>query len=182
MKEQDLEKLSALVDNELDPFQSRRLVEQLLDDDELRQHWSDYHQVAELIQAGEHPAIGRSFSAQLSARLEQEEPVVAAHSPSAWLKPVASFALAASVAVVAILGVRGLTGSDEGNIATIAKTEPFVIERMVPAGVQLAADDELDVYRKREILNAYMVRHLGSSGRQLHGTPATARIVSYEMR
>ena len=106
------EHMSALLDGELEPRSASETIDILLKDDEMLVHWSRYHVVRDVLRHKVYPDSGGQLCDRVRSCLADEPN----HFPARrlvghrWrnaLKPVAGLALAASVAVVAILAVRG---------------------------------------------------------------------------
>lgn len=156
------EKLSALIDGELDELDERRMFKELAQNSELREVWERYH----LIRAAMTRRLGVLADAGLPervmARLETEPARAAA--PLRFWPLAAGFAAAASVAAVAILSlqtiqpVSGPTAASPARLAasagaanpnaTVASSGPSA----TVAPVSAAADPE-------DRLNLYLVGH-----------------------
>jgi len=107
------EDMSALMDGELAGPSAIETVDVLIESDELRVHWARYHVVRDVLRHKVYPDAGGSLHERMRACLA-DEPLHFPRRrllPRRWretLKPVAGMALAASVAVVAVLAVRGV--------------------------------------------------------------------------
>lgn len=113
MSESVRQSLSALMDNEAEPFETRRTLQQL--DDETAKVWARYH-LASAALRGEAPYHRNiDISAAVQQALEQEPAYAASKSWSVW-KPLASVAVAASVTAMVMLGVQEF-GPDSGQAA-----------------------------------------------------------------
>lgn len=110
--------ISAFVDGELPDSEAELLTRRFGRDAELRQQVERYLEIGRLMR-GERTVRGAGgISARVSAALENEAPLAAtAGGPpgSAWMKPAAGVAIAASVAVLALMGLRQLDGSETGQ-------------------------------------------------------------------
>ncbi len=175
MSEDIRARLSALVDGELTESDAVRMLNLLNRDAELKQIWERYHLVSDVIR--HHlPSI---TSVDLVERVRQSldaEPVV--FLPSARraisLKPVASLALAASIAIVAVLGFRGYLGTGHVDNDVVAQTETG---QAVPAGAGMRWDVDRPGVEQR--LNTYLVNHHGHTGHGMGSMLPYARIVAY---
>ena len=107
------ENMSALMDGELEARWASETIDVLLESNELKARWSRYHVVRDVLRHKTYPDASAGLCERMRMCLT-DEPL---HFPSPWLlprrwrktlRPVAGVALAASVAVAAILGVRGL--------------------------------------------------------------------------
>ncbi len=104
--------MSALVDGELAVRSTREAVDVLLASNELQVHWSRYHVVRDVLRHKVYPDADCKLYERVRSCLA-DEPLHFSRRrllPRRWretLRPLAGVALAASVAVVAILAVRG---------------------------------------------------------------------------
>lgn len=106
MNETKQEQLSAFMDDETEGRQ-QELVDELLQDPELLDTWSRYHLVSDCLRRNMPAQVDRDLSAKVAASLESEPAILApTRFPSAVVKPAAGFAIAASVAALAIFGIQ----------------------------------------------------------------------------
>lgn len=122
------ESWSALMDDEVDDLEVRRMLQEA-DDPDVRARWMRY-QVARATLRGEMPEAGYiDLSARIGAALDAEpHPATAASRRlPAFAKPLGSIAIAASVAAVVILGAQfmGTPGSQpDAAHDTVAAVAP----------------------------------------------------------
>ncbi len=106
MNETKKERLSAFMDDETDGGH-KDLVDDLLKDPELLDTWSRYHLISDGLKQGLPGVMDTNLAKNVSDSLRDEPAIVApGRSAHTYLKPVAGFAIAASVAAVAILGIQ----------------------------------------------------------------------------
>ena len=101
------ESLSQLMDGETEDADGR-IIDDLLHNPGRRDTWWRYHLIADVLRHDTELLAHRNLAGRISAALEAE-PFILAPRPlwqRNWVKPVAGFAIAASVAVVAILGLQ----------------------------------------------------------------------------
>ena len=107
MNEKLRESVSALVDGEADDLELRRLLA-AADISAVRMAWRDYHLQRDSLNGVDmqfaHVDISRGIQAALAA-----ETLPSAAVGSRWWRPLASVAVAASVATVVAIGVRGFS-------------------------------------------------------------------------
>lgn len=193
MENHTSEQLSALVDDELRGAALRQALEQLRRDAGLKARWGRYHLISDTLHANLVTARAADLCQRVQQALEQEPTLLAPRRKPrlpALAKQAAGVAIAASVAVVAIIGVQqgdtpaGVTPA----VAPVAQTQT-VRPAGTPANsmVQLASTGSggpaLTVIEPaaRGRLNSYLVNHNEysvSSGMQ--GVLPYARIVSNE--
>jgi sigma-E factor negative regulatory protein RseA len=118
------EHLSAVFDDEATDFESRRLLDELSKDDELKSTWSRYALMGESMR--ETPSqmqTGDEFLAALNARLA-DEPLydIAMNDDVAtgrtWLRPAAGMAAAVTVAVVALFSLQNDSALEQQTLAS----------------------------------------------------------------
>ena len=103
------ETLSAMVDNEATELDTRRVLRDLADDGELRNTWHRYH-LASMAMHRELPPRIVDLSSRISAAIDAEQ--APTNSFARFLQPLSKVAVAATVAVVAVLGVQQLQLAD----------------------------------------------------------------------
>lgn len=123
MKERNKESLSALLDGEADELEVRRILNQLDNDDELRDKWKNYHLMGSLMRDEKFDSIDltQGINQALDGVADSsgnddsfmDEAANSAVSKPAWYKPLTSVAVAASVTLAVLLGVQSI-GPDEG--------------------------------------------------------------------
>lgn len=106
MSETSREQISALMDGEQETG-SIFILSAMCNNEEFRKTWNRYHLIGETLRGNLAEQYDPDFAGRISKAIENE---TAHAAPSArttpFLKPMAGLAIAASVAVVAILGVR----------------------------------------------------------------------------
>lgn len=106
MNETKHEQLSAFMDDETEGRQ-QELVDDLLRDPELLDTWSRYHLISDCLQRNMPAQVDRELPEKVAAALESEPAILApTRFPATVVKPVAGFAIAASVAALAIFGIQ----------------------------------------------------------------------------
>ena len=176
------ERLSALMDGQAMPRQVGPGIDALLNDSELQRAWSRYWLISDALKQNLPGTVG----SELYERVKQS--VSAEAEPSQWKPraragrwsargPAIGLALAASVAVVGLLGV--LTFGDrtvEKRETVVARLEPTVI-RERPTRMRW----DIGQPRVEERLNSYLVNHSEhESG--VRGMLSYARVVGYDGR
>ncbi|MCK5362469.1 MAG: sigma-E factor negative regulatory protein [Gammaproteobacteria bacterium] len=192
------ENISALMDGELGTRSTGQTIDVLLESDELRVHWTRYHVVRDVLRHKTYPDSGAELCERMRSCLA-DEPL---HFPSRrllprrWretLRPVAGVALAASVAVVAILAVRGL--GDLPGQPESAQAPPVQVAASRPASIIPASTSSDRPFRPAALkrlqwnttepavarrLNGYLVNHSEYLGGPMRGLHPYARIVGYD--
>lgn len=126
MNETKKEQLSAFMDGEIDGLQKNQ-VEQILKDPELLDAWSRYHLVSDCLKRNLPDHLDRELASRISRSIAQEPAIVAPGSLSRSVaKPAAGFAIAASVAALAIFGIQQQQSGGPHEIPqdTLAQSDP----------------------------------------------------------
>lgn len=119
MASKNEEKLSALVDGELDETDVHLLLDRLRDDPGLAERWSRYHLINDALRNNLPATVTPDFAERVWKDLEDEPTVVAPpRRPMRvprFMKQAVGLALASSVTAVAILGVQQMEGPAGGE-------------------------------------------------------------------
>ncbi|MEH6570776.1 MAG: sigma-E factor negative regulatory protein [Halioglobus sp.] len=108
MQETLRESLSALMDGEANELELQRLMGGIADNPELRGTWTRYHAVRSALGAQEFTGLSMDVSQRVRDALADSAPVALLDQSGGrmqrFFKPMASFAVAASVAAVVVVG------------------------------------------------------------------------------
>ena len=130
------EALSALLDDEAQELELRRLLRGLDRDDgearELRQHWYRLN-VARTAMHGERCFDAPDFASRVAAAIAEDD-TPAVTGTQGWRRAVGSFAVAASVAAVVVVGGQRLTV--DGDAARVAPLPVGVVNTTGAVPVQ----------------------------------------------
>ena len=115
-----IESLSAALDGEASPGEYS-IFDDLSSNLEMRDAWLRYHLVGEVLKSNG-PALGnRAFAQRVKTQIDAEPAILAPRNLSRKvLKPVAGFAIAASVAALAVIGVQSMLPQADGTVQTVA--------------------------------------------------------------
>ena len=187
------EHMSALVDGELEMRAATEVIDVLIEDEELRVRWSRYHMVRDVLRHKVYPDARDTLCDRVRNCLS-DEPLhfpASRWSPRQWrhtLKPMAGMALAASVAVIAILAVRGLDPPTDvpqraelasptgGAVIPASATSQGQIRPASLKRLQWNTTEPAVANR----LNGYLVNHSEHLGGPIRGMHPYARIVGYD--
>ena len=153
MSNQFDERFSALVDGE--ETQTSDVLSKLQQDDELRQRWQRYHVIRDAMTGHVEGQSLPDISASVSQALENEPTVLAPKPKTSRLqtiyKQASGFAVAATVATVAVITVQQTQVAQNTNVQTAAVNPP--------ANVQLTTvNSRLDSAVESK-LSGYLVHH-----------------------
>jgi sigma-E factor negative regulatory protein RseA len=171
------DRISALMDGELDDKAAAQMIETLARDREALETWGIYHLISDALR--ETRRLSDGFTARVAAQLAQEPTVLApnARLPNRQRQPRRWYALAASVAAVALVGWLGFA-PQETAVAPVARA-PVVSQpaaevkpAVVPALIPLPSGT-----------NDYLLAHQGFSPRvSLQGMAPYVRTVSEQLQ
>ena len=141
------EQLSALIDGELDQNGSAKLLSELCKDNELKRCWQSYHVIRESMRGGMPDTFRHGFADQIMSAIESEPAILA---PQTRFKPnirisnpaakrFAGFAIAASVATLAVIGVQSIYKDDPAVIHVASMPDQSEFVRLEQSSPQVAA-------------------------------------------
>jgi sigma-E factor negative regulatory protein RseA len=166
--------LSALVDDELADMEIALVLRRLSRDGDARDRWERYHLISDVIQGHHVPAaLDTDFAARVRQAIEAEPLLQAVARPlPAWYKPVTGFGLAASVALMALYGLK------------LATTTPVLSSPYGSLPIQMAAMTQPANPIGEPVearLNSYLVNHNGyASMSSVNGMLPYVRMVGYQ--
>jgi sigma-E factor negative regulatory protein RseA len=160
MTEANREQISCLIDGELERTGRDFLVRRLTNDEELSGHWQRYHVIRACMQREFNGSL--DLAERVSCALDAEPAMINNPRAMRWLKPAAGMAIAASVAVMALVGINSSV-LEQGQTRQFAEQAGFVSQStpldrpftqpLVP--VSLSETSTAD----RQRLNSYLLRH-----------------------
>ena len=103
--DREKESLSALMDGQADELEVHRVLKDISGNEQSRDTWRRY-QMAAAAMRRDLPEQVVDFSASISAALEDEKALQVNTLSARMLRPLGRFAIAASVATVAIIGFQ----------------------------------------------------------------------------
>lgn len=135
--DREKESLSALMDGQADELEVHRVLKSISGKEQSRDTWRRY-QMAAAAMRRDLPEQVVDYSGSISAALEDEKPLQVNTLSARMLKPLGRFAIAASVATVAIIGFQQYNIPDTHQPAVAsAKT---VDSKFSPAQLRTSAD------------------------------------------
>ena len=162
-----MDKISALMDGELDEHEARRAVLRLKDVGAARESWTTYHVIGDVLRGESLPAF--DVSGRVAAAVADEPAILAPRRPARMNQPLtyALSAAAASVAAVAVVGWMAFSGNLSTQPLEIARNAPVV--QPLPE-VSTPSDGQM---------NDYLLAHQGvSPSNRLHGVAPYIRTIS----
>jgi len=126
------EHLSAVLDGEAGKFEQRRVLDELGKNDELQASLSCYALIGETMRDGNQASItDSSFLQGIHNEVDSEPEYSQVHitekkvsnGRSPWTRPIVGFAMAASVATVAVIGVQNSILTPNSSNVSITKSQ-----------------------------------------------------------
>jgi len=176
------EKLSALMDGELNEAETSNVLSQLEKDENLRATWSRYHLAASALHDDITQLSKPSLADKISKAIEGEPVIV---SPGWWrqsnkkaIKLAGSLAIAASVAAIAVISLQ-VDSPDQANPQSIASLEPINPSDFIRTRGTRWSKGPNSTGRA---LNMYLVEHSEfSPASNFKGMMGYGRIAGYDM-
>lgn len=191
MSEQTDEKLSALVDGELDASGREAAINALLKNAAARQRWERHHLISDALRHNLPHVVDKQLAARVTTALKDEATILAPRRReiSSFSRRFAGLAVAASVATIGVLGVQFMYQNDglvqpQGQIAQTPSQLPAKKQFALSgssSGVQLVeqkAHTQIDP-RMQQNLGKYLLDHNQQTARGVQGVTPYARIVTY---
>ena len=170
------EKLSALVDNELDELDEHRVHAALTGDVALRRTWERYHLARSALHQELDIILPPDMAERVSRQIAGEPSEAGSYRRHQLTRLAGTLALAASVAAIAILGVQRVNAPPAQPV-TLAASSPVIAEPVIRVGTtrwdtkEPAAEDAL---------NAYLVEHNEFASSIGGMMPSYVRVVGYD--
>lgn len=170
-----MDRISALMDGELDERDGEREIARLKTDEALRRVWDEYHIVRDAL-TGE-PLLSAGFSASLSKRLAEEPTVLAPRRMAGKARRVTTYALSAAASLSAAALVAWVAISPAPPVAGPMAAAPAAPVSLVPAASESAVAPVASVPSDGR-MNSYLMAHDFSLSSSMHGVAPYIRTVS----
>ena len=188
MNEQVDLKISALVDNELEPSETSAWLDKVAKNTELQRKWRDYHLIGDLMREQVHARVDATLAQRVSAALVTEPTVLAPRMrSSAWqkrLRPFAGVAVAATVASIAVIGLQPDSAPQVEPVRVVQQASapipmPVQVRRVPGTNWELLEPVRQDGVATT--LNDYLVNHNEfAANRGMQGMLQYVRIAGYD--
>ena len=177
------EKLSALMDGELDQGEARTVIKSLGSDDVSREHWDLYHVIGETLR-GDDLGSTKSHKAgtdAIFAALALEPTVLA---PAMLKRPVEkrtriALAMAASVVTISAIGVVAMRqqGGVVSPVQLVQEIAPqaVIASKLPPTSAEVRVNDYLVVHRQFSNPGAFQATAMNREGRALPAPEAASK-------
>ena len=186
MKDEIREQLSALVDDELTELERPLLLGRLQRDTGLRACMGRYQLIGDVIRGGVTQASGLGIANRVQRALNQDRDVTLQSMadrrltppPREFWKPLAGFAVAASVALVALFSIQSL---QQGRVAPVVASHVTTTPAQLAVSRDASQWDRIDRSQVEQRLNGYLVNHNEFAARNgMQGVSPYIRIVGFE--
>lgn len=178
------EQISALMDGELDGPDIRRALDELTQDDGLKTCWGRYHLISDVLRNHAPYHLKHSLGQDVMHMLRNEPPL---QHTSGWrsrraFKPLAGFALAASVAALAIFSVQTFVFTSPSiDNSLMASASPTPVAVLSGSNNSSRSRWGLAQPASEARLNRYLTNHNEySTSAGIQGVLPYARIVAYD--
>ncbi len=178
------EEISALMDGEVDYQKMQQYLREMRNDPDQRNCWEQYHLIGDALRNNLPPHLNRSFVNSISEAIAEEDlpaPVApqVTQTPKtkrqAMINPFSGFAIAASVAAVAYLGVGMITveeaagpsmASNTSTVAPVAPVAQNLPQTLPQSGVQTVQGQQWTISQPavESRLNNYLYSHRNVAG------------------
>ena len=180
------EKLSAFIDGELDPQESAEMLRAMQQDDELRLAWARYFLVRDAINGAAMSAVAHDFASRVSQTVAVEPTVLAPKaiqsgksSLSRATRIIGQLAIAASVAAIAIIGLRNIV-PDQPDATSSRIAQSAGHGNFVRVGATRWDKSKADAENE---LNMYLAAHnRHSPAASMKGMMSYVHVVGYDAR
>ena len=192
------ESLSALLDNEAQELETRRVLNEMERDAELKSTWQNYQMIGDLMrnEVSSPMDLTDAINQQIDGQEAMPEGQITEAASKSWMRPFTSVAVAASVTLAVLLGVQ--MGEQETSPISIASQAPAAVEvapnavapslisGAVEAPVQVASTDVApaesaeDLEQAQQKLQEYLMEHTeNAAGNTNRGALPYARVVKF---
>ncbi len=132
MKNKTDERISSLFDGELSRFETRRWTGEVLEKEALSERINRYQVIGDVLREEMPKSINTKFSDAVMSEIA--DVTIEPYKRKEWLKPAGGLAVAASVALVSLLGLRGITTPEADPVAVASlAAEAQILRRDLPA-------------------------------------------------
>jgi sigma-E factor negative regulatory protein RseA len=140
-----MDKISALMDGELDEHHARQVIARIRQGD-LRAHWDTFHLIGDALRGD--CLLSADFSERVAQRLAQEPTILAPHHRFT-AKRVTAYALSAAASLAAVALVAWTALSTSNPIVTqpqIAQVQPIIVATPVAQLVSIPSNGKMTEY------------------------------------
>ena len=166
MKKQKQEILSTLIDDELS--NNKEILDNLISNEEMKDTWARFHLIGDCLRGNLPKKIDRNFSSNLKKIIANEPSLFFPNKNYKLVKePIIGFAIAASVAIFAVLGIQRADISPiETTASTVhmkkeivdSKLDTFSFPGNYVAPANVEEINEYD-FLSNQRLNNYLINH-----------------------
>ncbi|MFK8067508.1 MAG: sigma-E factor negative regulatory protein [Gammaproteobacteria bacterium] len=179
MKDEKLERISAMMDGELEGRDRDGAIKDIEIDPATKGSWQRYHMIGDTMRNTLPSSVKPDLASRLNEMLEQEPAILAPKrkkkfNPSNYIKPLAGLAIAASVTAVAVVSFQ--SGQETPGLEANAPLASTVI----PESVRTVKFESVENTIEANQLNPYILNHNQFNSRMgVQGVSPQARLVGH---
>lgn len=191
MNDRNKESLSALMDGEADELEIRRVLNQLDQDDELRDNWKNYHLMGSLMRDESFDSldltkgINQILDGDMASKDAEDTnaPLLSNEKTkksvrAAWYKPLTSVAVAASVTLAVLLGVQSIEPNNGLGLAE-NRSDSLPVQGELTAST-LTTEEQQQLENAQQQLQDYILQHSSEGNEEKKGILPFARVVEFQ--
>lgn len=182
MKDKLLEQVSALADDELGTGEAELLLSRMERDPALRDAWEHYFLVGEALRGSLPPARFRDLAAGVAAAIEDDTSPAASRASALrnLLQPVAGFAVAASVAMIAVFTLREPVELPPGEVVPRGGDVPVAAPLLDSQAVGFSGVRSPELQNQ---LRSYLLNHSEHAGSpRIRGVMPYVQLAAHDTR
>lgn len=151
-----MDRVSALMDGELDEHQARQLIAGIRQQEEMREHWDMFHLIGDALRGD--CGLPTNFSERLARRLAQEPTILAPRRYTAKRMTTYALSAAASLSAVALVAWTALSSNSPiappPQVAQVQPAQSAIVATPVVQPVSIPSEGNM---------NEYLLAHQGFS-------------------
>ena len=170
MSEYKKQQISSLMDDE-SMHESSDVIHELGSHDELRHTWLRYHLIGDCLRGNLPEKVDLKLAERIGQAITAEPSILAPGRHTTYMKPVLGFAIAASVAMVAIMGLQHTNTDPSFSIPS----QPIALQQSVSSNQQVAGNYTKQGNRQQ----VQPVQHIPASTQINAGSRLNRYLVNY---
>jgi sigma-E factor negative regulatory protein RseA len=151
-----MDRVSALMDGELDEHQARQLITGIRQQGELRERWDTFHLIGDTLRGD--GGLSADFSERLARRLAQEPTILAPRRYTAKRMTTYALSAAASLSAVALVAWTALSSNSpvapQPQVAQVQPAQSAIVATPAVLPVSIPSEGNM---------NEYLLAHQGFS-------------------
>lgn len=180
------EQVSALMDCECSVAEMELALRRLARDSDIKAQWQRYHLIGDALKNNLPEVIDVDFAERVRQAIDtspllQTSPASSPFLPATWYKPVAGFAVAASVALMGVLTLGPVLSKQTGTLSSPTALVDATAQPEVKIASSTASDRDISDRDMEARLANYVVNHNEyASMNSVRGVLPYVHMVSYQ--